>query len=580
MPRQRSVAPWPSGFAKGTRRRQPRNPLGGRNVATKEMKIEGMTCLHCEKTIAEALTSAGASKVEANWRQGRAVFDVATAADPELSAAVEEAGYEVVSIQDAQRKKTGFEPLVGDKKHDFDLIVIGSGSAAFAAAIRATEAGGRVALMESNVVGGTCVNVGCVPSKAMLAPADAYFRAGHHTFASIQTSANSFDLGAMVDSKAELVDQLRAEKYVDLAREYGFTICQGLAEFVGAETIECGGERLRARAYLIATGASPAVPPIEGLKEAGYLTSTTALELREPPRELAVIGANAIGLEMGQLSMRLGSRVTFLEAMPRITPLEEPEVSETMQAILQEEGATVLTGVKIRSVRRDGERRRLSFEHRGGRREISVDEVLVATGRRPNTDGMGLDNARIELTERGAIRVDEHLRTSNPRVWAAGDVTGHPQFVYVAAYEGNLAARNALEGADLIVDFTSLPRVIFTGPTVAAAGLTDEQANAQGIDCECRVLPLSAVTRALVNRDTRGFVKIVAERKTGRIIGATAVADGAGDVIQAAVYAIQFGLTTDQVASTWSPYLTFAEAFKLAAQTFTRDVSKLSCCAA
>jgi mercuric reductase len=430
------------------------------------------------------------------------------------------------------------------------------------------------------VVGGTCVNVGCVPSKAMLAPVDVYFRAGHHPFAGIQTSANGIDLGAMVDSKRELVDQLRAEKYLDLAREYGFTICQGLAEFVDAETVECGGERLRARAYLIATGASPAVPPIEGLKEAGYLTSTTALELREPPRELAVIGANAIGLEMGQLFMRLGSKVTFLEAMPRITPLEEPEVSETMQAILQDEGATVLTGVKLRSVHRDGDRRRLTFEHRGGRREISVDEILVATGRRPNTDGMGLEKAGIEVTERGAIKVDEHLRTTNPRVWAAGDVTGHPQFVYVAAYEGNMAARNALEGEDLKTDFTSLPRVIFTGPTVAAAGLTDEQANAQGIECECRVLPLSAVPRALVNRDTRGFVKIVAERKTGRIIGATAVADGAGDVIQAAVYAIQFGLTTDQVASTWSPYLTFAEAFKLAAQTFTRDVSKLSCCAA
>jgi mercuric reductase len=240
----------------------------------------------------------------------------------------------------------------------------------------------------------------------------------------------------------------------------------------------------------------------------------------------------------------------------------------------------VLTGVKIRSVLRDGQRRKISFEHRGAHREITVDEILVATGRRPNTAGLGLEEAGIELTERGAIKVDEHLRTSNPRVWAAGDVTGHPQFVYVAAYEGNLAARNALEGEDVKIDFTSLPRVIFTGPTVAAAGLTDEQANAQGIECECRVLPLSAVPRALVNRDTRGFVKIVAERATGRIIGATAVADGAGDVIQAAVYAIQFGLTTGQVASTWSPYLTFAEAFKLAAQTFTRDVSKLSCCAA
>ncbi len=167
--------------------------------------------------------------------------------------------------------------LVGNKGHDYDLIVIGSGSAAFAAAIRATGAGSRVALMEANVVGGTCVNVGCIPSKAMLAPADVYFRAGHHPFAGIQTSSNGIDLGAMVDSKAELVAQLRTEKYLDLAREYGFTICPGLAEFIDAETIECGGERLRARAYLIATGASPAVPPIEGLKDAGYLTSTTAL---------------------------------------------------------------------------------------------------------------------------------------------------------------------------------------------------------------------------------------------------------------------------------------------------------------
>src|SRR5487761_1520943 len=549
-------------------------------MATKQMQIEGMTCLHCEKTIAEALTSAGASKVEASWREGRATLDLADATNKQLKAAVEAAGYKVKSIQDAKREKSGFEALVGDKAHDYDLVVIGSGSAAFAAAIRATEAGARVALMESNVVGGTCVNVGCVPSKAMLAPADAYFRAGHPAFAGIRTSAAGVDLGALVGSKAELVEQLRADKYLALARDFGFTICHGRAEFIDSETVECGGERIRGRRYLIATGASPSIPPIEGLQDAGYLTSTTALELRELPKELAVIGANAIGLEMGQLFLRLGSRVTFLEAMPRITPLEEPEVSETMTSILEQEGASILAGVKITSVSRDGGRRRVAFEHQGRERRLTVDEVLVATGRRPNTAGLGLERAGIEVTDHGAVRVDEHLRTTNPRVWAAGDVTGHPQFVYVAAHEGNLAARNALESAGLAVDFTSLPRVIFTSPTVAAAGLTDEQANAQGIECECCVLPLSAVPRALVNRDTRGFVKIVAERASGRIIGVSAVANGAGDVIQAAIYAIKFGLTTDQVAGTWAPYLTFAEGFKLAAQTFKRDVSKLSCCAA
>jgi mercuric reductase len=549
-------------------------------VATKEMRIAGMTCVHCEKTVAEALTAAGAQKVETSWREGRATFEAVATTDAELRAAVEEAGYRVLSIEDSEAEAHGFEPVVGSKEHDYDLVVIGSGSAAFAAAIRATDSGFKVALMESNVVGGTCVNVGCVPSKAMLAPADAYFRAGHHPFAGIQTSAGGVDLAAMVDAKGALVEQLRAEKYLDLAREYGFTVCHGRAEFVDAETIECGGERIRGRAYLVATGASPAVPPIEGLAEAGYLTSTTALELREVPKRLAVIGANAIGLEMGQLFLRLGSRVTFLEAMPRITPLEEPEVSETMTTILQEEGAEILTGVKITAVTREHDRRRVTFEHQGAERRLEVDQVLVATGRRPNTAGLGLEKAGVELTERGALKVDEHLRTTNPRVWGAGDVTGHPQFVYVAAYEGNLAARNALEDAREKVDLTSIPRVVFTGPTVAAAGLTDEQANAQGIECACRVLPLVHVPRALVNRDTRGFVKIVAERATGRIVGATAVADGAGDVIQAAIYAIKFGLTVEQLAGTWAPYLTFAEGFKLAAQTFTRDVAKLSCCAA
>lgn len=549
-------------------------------MASKQIRIEGMTCVHCEKTIAEALMAAGAQQVEVNWREGRATLEAADATEVQLMAAVEQAGYRAASVEDSKRAKHESDAPMADKSHDYDLVVIGSGSAAFAAAIRATDSGARVALMESNVVGGTCVNVGCIPSKAMLAPADAYFRAGHPPFAGIQTSADHFDLAATVESKDQLVDQLRAEKYLDLAKEYGFTICPGRAEFVDAETIECGGERLRARAYLIATGASPTVPPIEGLAEAGYLTSTTALELRGPPKELAVIGANAIGLEMGQLFMRLGSQVTFLEAMPRITPLEEPEVSKAMLAIFQEEGAKVLTGARIISVARAGDRRVLTYEHEGENRKLSVDQILVATGRRPNTAGLGLEKAGIEVTERGALRVDEHLRTTNPRVWAAGDVTGHPQFVYVAAYEGNLAARNALEGEDLKVDFSSLPRVIFTSPTVAAAGLTDEQAKAQGIECECRVLPLAAVPRALVNRDTRGLVKVVAERATGRIIGVSAVADGAGDVIQAAIYAIQFGLTTDQVASTWAPYLTFAEAFRLAAQTFKRDVNKLSCCAA
>src|SRR5713226_5047408 len=518
-------------------------------MATKQMQIEGMTCVHCEKTIAEALTSVGASKVAASWREGRATLDVADATDKQLKAVVEEAGYKVVSIHDFKREKSGFEPQAGNKAHEYDLVVIGSGSAAFAAAIQATDAGARVALMESNVVGGTCVNVGCIPSKAMLAPADAYFRAGHHPFAGIQISANGFDL------------------------------CHGLAEFVDPETIECGGERIHAGKYIVATGASPEVPSIAGLKDAGYLTSTTALELREPPKRLAVLGAGPVGLEMGQLFMRLGSALTFITRR-EVASREEPETSGALQAVLEEEGAVVVPNSVVTAVERVAGGRRISFTNDGRQEAIEVDEILAATGRRPNTQGLGLEKAGTETTERQAIKVGDDLQTTNPRVWAAGDVTGHRQFVYVAAYEGNIAARNALEAAGRNVDYHSLPRVIFTSPTFAAAGLTDDEAKARGLNCECRVLPMSAVPRALVNRDTRGFMKIVAEAGTGKILGASMVADGAGDVIQSVVLAIQFGLTTDDVANTWAPYLTFAEAFKLASQTFKRDVSKLSCCAA
>jgi mercuric reductase len=544
----------------------------------KLMRVEGMTCVHCERTIAKALTGVGARNVQATWQDGRVTLDAADASDERLSAAVKEAGYSVVSIGGARREKRGFTATVDDRAHDYDLVIIGSGSAAFAAAIYASDAGKQVALVESDVVGGTCVNVGCVPSKAMLAPADLFHRAGHHPFAGIATAAGGFDLGEMVDSKAALVDQLRQEKYLDLADSYAFTILRGRAEFRDPETLEYDGKAIRASHYIIASGASPSIPPVPGLAEAGYLTSTSALELREPPKHLVVLGAGPVSLEMGQLFLHLGSQVTFI-TRGEIAPREEPETSAALRSVLEEEGAAIHTRAQVIGVSSNGDVKTVLVQAGGKQFGVSGDRILVGTGRRPNTEDLGLDRAGIEATERGAVRVDESLRTTNPRVWAAGDVTGHPQYVYLAGHEGNVAARNALDNAGLKLDLRSLPRVIFMAPTFAAAGLTEQQARDQGIESESRVLPMSAVPRALVNRDTRGFVKIVAERSSGRIVGTTVVADGAGDVIQAAIYAIQFGLTTGQVAATWAPYLTFAEAFKLAAQTFTRDVSKLSCCA-
>lgn len=543
------------------------------------MKIKGMTCDHCEVSVTKALEGAGARDAKADFRREDAVFTVEDGADEaKLASAIREAGYRpgAIEVLEAERPAGPERTPSGD---GYDLAIIGSGSAAFAAAIRARDLGARVVMVEEGTLGGTCVNIGCVPSKALLRAAEVYHLAGHHTFAGIETSAGKVDLRALVDQKRELVKTLRHEKYEELVPAYDWEVVPGHAEFVDAETISVDDRTIKASSYIIATGASPAVPPIEGLADAGYLTSTTALELEELPTSLAVIGANAIGLEMGQLFSHLGSKVTLIEILPRIAPFEEPEVSEAIADVLREEGTEVLTGAQVSRVEKTAEGKRLHVKLGGETRELVVNDILVATGRRPNTEALGLDKAGIEVDRRGAVVVDDTLRTSNPRVWAAGDVTPAPQFVYVAAHQGSVSAENAVNGNPREADLSVVPRVTFTTPQIAAAGLTEEQAREQGYEVKTSVLPSEALARAWVNRDTRGLFKLVADAKTDQLLGAHVVADNAGDVIYSAVIAIKHKLTVSDLVNTLAPYLTMAEGLKLAAQTFSRDVAKLSCCA-
>jgi mercuric reductase len=465
-------------------------------------------------------------------------------------------------------------------EHDgYELAVIGSGSAAFAAAIRATSLGARVALIERGTVGGTCVNVGCIPSKHLLAASHLYRTAGDHPFDGVATRQIGVELPALIAKKTELVDELRAEKYLDLADHYGFEIIRGHARFAGPERIDVDGREIVATRSVIATGSAPWAPPIDGLDETGYLTSTTAMELSRLPESLVVIGGNYIGLELGQVFANLGSRVTIVEALERIAPLEEPEISEVMTRILEEQGVQVITSANVTHVEL-GPPKMVVAESSGGEVRLPGAEILVATGRRPVLDGLDLEKADVEVDDRGGLMLNETLRTTNLNVLAAGDVTGAPQFVYVAAAQGTLAAENAITDAHDTMDYTALPRVTFTSPNIAAVGLTDERANASGYVCECRVLELEHVPRARVKLDTRGLVKIVAERSSGRVLGIHVLAENAGDVILAGVYAVKFGLTVGDLADTWAPYLTMSEGMKLAAQAFGRDVSLLSCCAA
>lgn len=547
--------------------------MAGRRIT---LEVSGMTCERCERHVVGALERAGAREVRADWRRAEAVFLAPNELDLERArAAVAEIGYAPGAIRFLDPADRTPLPEPGEWG-SYDLAIVGSGSAAFAAAIKATELGGRVVMVERDTLGGTCVNVGCVPSKALLRAAEAHFQARHPSFAGIETSAGRVDLAALVAQKDELVAAMRQQKYADLVTTYGWEVVGGEAEFADRQSLRVNGAMLRAGAYLIATGASPTVPPIPGLAEADVLTSTTALELTELPRRLAVIGGNAIGLELGQYFARLGSQVTLFEVLPRIAPFEEPEISSALAGILAGEAIEIVTGAQIVRVD-DG---RIQAVVAGEQRTWQVDRILLAAGRRPNTGGLGLDRAGIETDRRGAIVVDDRLRTTNPRVWAAGDVTPSPQFVYVAAYHGTLAAENILAGSDRRVDLAALPRVTFTHPQVAAVGMTEAQAREAGFDVQVSLLPLGFVPRAIVNRETDGLFKLVADARTDRLLGAHILAENAGDVIDTATLAIKFHLTIDDLAGHFAPYLTMAEGLKLAAQTFGRDVSKLSCCAA
>ncbi|WP_034274588.1 mercury(II) reductase [Haloechinothrix halophila] len=467
----------------------------------------------------------------------------------------------------------------------YDLAIIGSGSGAFAAAISARRKGKTVVMIERGTVGGTCVNTGCVPSKALLAAAEARHVALDQHFPGIHTSAEPVDAAALSGATQELVANLRTDKYVDLAAEYGWDILDGQAHFVDGPSLHVDladghHTRITAEHYLVATGSTPYVPPIDGIDEVNYLTSTTAMALAALPESLIVIGGNYVGLEQAQLFAHLGVRVTVVEMLDRLAPNEEPEISAGLRQIFTDQGITVHTGTTITAAERRDEQVVVSLRDGDGHTSTArADNLLVATGRTPTTDGLNLPAVGVKLGARGEIVVDDHLRSHHPRIWAAGDVTGHPQFVYVAAAHGAVMVDNAFDGAGRTLEYHHLPRVTFTTPAIAAAGLTDTQAVEHGYDCECRVLPLEYVPRALVNRDTRGLIKLVAERGTGRLLGAHVLADNAGDAITTAVYALANTMTVHQMANLWCPYLTMAEGIKLAAQAFTRDIATLSCCA-
>ncbi|SCC93889.1 Mercuric reductase [Thiomonas sp. X19] len=551
------------------------------------LSISGMTCDTCAmhvKDVLEQLPGVRSAQVSYPHGSAQVVADAGVPLDV-MAAAVSKAGYSAKlatpspEVPNGQPGDTTGPARRGDGR-DLRIAVIGSGGAAMAAAIKAAGSGAQVTLIERGVIGGTCVNVGCVPSKIMIRAAHIAHLRRHSPFdAGIQPTTPAILRDRLLAQQQGRVDELRHAKYESiLESQPDITTLRGNARFKNGDTLvvrqQDGREQeVRFDRCLIATGASPSIPPVPGLLDTPFWTSTQALVSDTIPPRLAVIGSSVVALELAQAFARLGSQVTVL-ARNTLFSQEDPAIGEAVTAAFREEGITVLTHTQARAVAHaDG-----TFVLTTNLGEIRAERLLVATGRAPNTAELNLQAAGVKLDARGAIAVDDHLRTNVPHIFAAGDCTDQPQFVYVAAAGGTRAAIN-MTGGDAALDLSAMPAVVFTDPQVATVGLSEAEAHLQHIQTDSRTLSLENVPRALANFDTRGFIKLVAEVGSGRLIGVQAVAAEAGELIQTAALAIRNRMTVQELADQLFPYLTMVEGLKLAAQTFTKDVTQLSCCA-
>ena len=541
------------------------------------LRITGMTCEHCANTVEKALSGVP-GVVSATVSYHDKVAGVTVRSQISIDAlvhVVKASGYNAEIIGSDEVAAAGKAA-----KAKLHIAVIGSGGAAMACALKAVERGARVTLIERGTIGGTCVNIGCVPSKIFIRGAHlAHLRAGSPFDGGITASAPAIDRPALLAQQQARVDELRHAKYEGILEStQDITLLHGEARFMDGHTLIVhlgdGSEReVSFDRCLVATGARAAIPPVPGLKDTPYWTSTEALVCDSIPPRLAVIGSSVVALELAQAFARLGSQITIL-ARHTLFFSEDPAIGTAVTEAFRAEGITVLTNAQASEVSyANGE---FVLKMQSG--ELRADQLLVATGRSPNTGNLALDRAGVVLSPQGNILIDDHMRTSAQDIYAAGDCTDQPQFVYVAAAAGTRAAIN-MTGGEAALDLTAMPTVIFTDPQVATVGMSEAEAHGKGIETISRTLSLDNVPRALANFDTRGFIKLVAEAGSLRLLGVQAVTPEAGEIIQTAAIAIRARMTVQDLADQLFPYLTMVEGLKLCAQTFIKDVKQLSCCA-
>ena len=632
------------------------------SVMKLDLDIGGMTCLDCSTHVSRALERVtGVAAARIDYRAGRGTVELAPGAartaelEQALVGAVERAGYRATVAEgdgsasaaasaappipvippasgrsdtpsfasgvaarpvalgrrvaatepgDGQLRRDGQAPAPGA---DFDVLVVGTGGAGVAAAIQVAGMGAKVAIVEGGTLGGTCVNVGCIPSKNLIEAAS-HYHAARRGFPGVAPCEPALDWSAVVRAKDALVAELRQAKYADVLASYpGVARLDGRARLLasadGLTRVRVGNREHTARKVILATGTAAAVPPLPGIDEVEALDSTSAMALDALPASMIVLGGGPVGVELGQTFARFGVQVTLVQRGPHLLPGEDPTISEVLREALEAEGIEIHTGAEaIRVERAGGDGEDAGGGNAGGadagvvvhvrqgrlEGQLRAERLLVATGRLPNTRDLGLEEVGVALSPRGFVQVDTTMRTSNPHIYAAGDVTGGPGYVYVAAAGGRVAAENAMKSLAPTgtasddpreFDVSVVPSVTFTSPQVGSVGLTEAAARAAGYHVDVSVLDMGQVPRALVAHDHRGMVKIVAETGSGKILGVHAVAPNAGEFMGEATLAVRFGLTARDLSGTLHPYLTWVESLKLAAQGFAMDISKLSCCA-
>ena len=449
--------------------------------------------------------------------------------------------------------------------NNFDIAVIGAGSAGFSSAIKGAELGKKVVLIENGTIGGTCVNIGCIPSKFIIS--EAFSGSGW----------NSIKKG-----RDSLVRTLRKEKYEDVLDSYGsnITYIHEKAEFIDRKSIRLSGGRVvTADYFVVTTGSSPAFPDIPGIRTIDPLDSKGLLFIDDLPRSLILVGGRFIALELGQAYARLGVKVTVLQRSNHLIPTYDSAISEGIREKFEEQGIEVITGTTLVSAENKGEVKTLVYKSGKGIEEISAERIVFATGRRGNTESLNLDAAGVEADRTGRIVTDRFLRSSNKRVFAAGDAVSSPGLVYVAAKEGQTAVQNMFASSPEALQYDAVPEVIFTRPQIAGVGLAEKEAAEMGIKVVSSKFRISDTPYGQANSDKTGIIILRKNRDTDKLIGGEIMARDAGNMIQTLTVAVEAQMTADDLKNTYFPYLTAVEGIKLGSVVFDKDVNKLSCCA-